>query len=203
VFQNLDLGNKWKIICAPNSLFGEITWHYPVAGGSGENTAWVTYHAIIDQWTFGLGSGYPRSAWMDSTVLGPPIGASPSNNVVYQHEISSNADGSPMTASFTTGYFTLDEGNNKIFVDQWWPDMKWQNYAGTTTSGTVSLTFNIADYPSGPVTTIGPFPLTASTQYVSPRFRARLVSLTFSSSDLGTFWRVGNNRYRWQPDGKI
>jgi hypothetical protein len=53
VFQNLDLGNKSNIICATNSLFGEVTWHYPVTNGTGENTGWVTYHAMIDQWTFG------------------------------------------------------------------------------------------------------------------------------------------------------
>jgi hypothetical protein len=123
--------------------------------------------------------------------------------LAYQHEISTDADGSPMQSSFTTGYFAMDEGNNKIFVDQWWPDMKWQNYAGSTTFGTVNITYNVTDYPNGPVTSIGPFALKSSTQYISPRFRARLVSLTFSSNDFGTFWRVGNNRYRFQPDGKV
>jgi hypothetical protein len=140
---------------------------------------------------------------MDSTVLGPPIGVSPSTLLAYQHEISPDADGLAMSTSFTTGYFALSEGDRKIFIDQIWPDMKWTNYSGSTTSGTVNLTFNVTDYPGGPVSTIGPFALTASTQYISPRFRGRLVSMTFSSNDLGSFWRLGNIRYRYQEDGRI
>jgi hypothetical protein len=45
--------------------------------------------------------------------------------------------------------------------------------------------------------------VTRNTQFVTPRFRARLVSIKVESNDIDSFWRVGNIRYRFQPDGKF
>jgi hypothetical protein len=45
--------------------------------------------------------------------------------------------------------------------------------------------------------------MTQNTQYISTRIRQRLLSIEVSSNDVGTFWRVGNLRYRFQPDGRF
>ena len=130
------------------------------------------------------------------------IGSDPNTSYIYQHETSTDADGQPLLASFTTGYFALSDGDLKTFIDQVWPDMKWGYYAGSQ-NATVNLTFNVVDYPGETPTTFGPYALTQQTTFITPRFRGRLVSITVSSSDTGSFWRIGNIRYRFQQDGKF
>jgi len=198
IFQDLDTSNLDKIRVAVNSRFGEISWYYPTVGGSGEVTNYVKLNVNLNVWDFGaLG----RSAWIDQSVLGPPIGADPSNSYLYQHETSTDAAGQPLLASFTTGYWATSEADVKSFIDQVWPDMKWGYYGGTQ-NATVNLTFNVTDYPGETPISYGPFALTQGTNFISPRFRGRLVSIKLDSTDVGTFWRLGNIRYRVQPDGK-
>lgn len=199
IFQDLDQTNLDKIRVGVNSRFGEITWYYPTMSNGGEVNAYAKYNVFLQVWDFGtLG----RSAWVDQSVIGPPVGADPGSRYIYQHETSENADGQPMLSSFQTGYFAMAEADVKMFVDQVWPDMKWGYYGGTQ-NATVNLTFYVADYAGQTPTTYGPYPLTQSTTFISPRFRGRLMSIGLGSSDIDSFWRIGNIRYRVQPDGKF
>ena len=93
IFQDLDLTNLDKIRVAPNSRFGEVTWYYPVISNGGEVTNYVKYNVNLQVWDYGtLG----RTAWINESVLGPPIGADPSSLYIYQHETSPDADGQAM-----------------------------------------------------------------------------------------------------------
>jgi hypothetical protein len=107
-----------------------------------------------------------------------------------------------MDSSFQTGYFALTEADVKSFIDQVWPDMKW-GYFGGTQGANILLTFYITDYPGQTPIAYGPYTLTQATTYVTPRFRGRLVSIKIESNDIGSWWRLGNFRYRIQPDGKF
>ena len=207
VFQELDKTNLDKIRVAANSQFGEIAWYYPTISGGGENTAYVKYNTILNCWDFGTLS---RSAWINQSVLGPPIGAG-TDFFVYQHETSPDAAGQPLLAMAQTGYFAMSEGDTKVFVDQIWPDMKWGYYNGESGGGPsyqtpgaqLQLTFYVTDYPGDTPTTYGPYTIQQGTEFVTPRFRARLMSIALSSSDVGSWWRLGNMRYRYQSDGKF
>jgi len=198
IFQDLDTNNVDKIRVAPNSRFGEISWYYPTSGNGGEIHNYVKYNIVLDQWDFGE---LARTAWINESVLGPPIGAAP-NTYLFQHETSPNDDGNAMVSSFQTGYFVLNEADSKMFVDQVWPDMKWGYYGGVQNAN-VLLTFYVADYPGQTPVAYGPFTLTQAVDYVTPRFRGRLVSIKMESNDINSFWRIGNTRYRFQPDGKF
>lgn len=199
IFQNLDTDNLSKIRVAVNSRFGEIEWFYPSAGGTGEVDSYVKYNVFLQAWDYGtLG----RSAWIDQSVLGPPIGADPSLLYLYQHETSNDADGQAMVSSFRTGYYAMSEADVKMFVDQVWPDAKWGQYSDAPTA-TLNLTFYVVDYPGQTPTEYGPYALTQSTTFITPRFRGRLVSLGFESEDIGSFWRLGLLRYRLCEDGKF
>jgi hypothetical protein len=198
IFQDLDTTNLDKIRVAPNSRFGEISWFYPTYGNGGEVSHYVKYNFLLDQWDFGE---LARTAWINESVLGPPIGAAP-NQFIYQHETSPDADGQPMVSSFQTGYFVLTEANVKMFIDQIWPDMKWGYYGGAQ-SAQVRLTFYVTDYPGQTPLEYGPYTMTQATTFITPRFRGRLVSIKMESSDIGSFWRIGNMRYRYQEDGKF
>lgn len=197
IFQDIDTDYWQNVRCAPNSRFGEIAWYYPTIGSDGVPTKYVKYNALLNQWDFGT---LTRTAWIDQSEAGPPIGAGGDLNI-YQHETSNSDNGAAMNSYFQTGYFAIQEGDLKTFMDQVWPDMKWGLYDGSQ-NATVTITFSTADYP-GDTPKDYVFTVTQGTQFVTPRFRARLVSIKVESNDIDSFWRVGNIRYRYQPDGKF
>jgi hypothetical protein len=204
IFQDLDQSNLQKIRIAPNSRFGEVMWFYPTMSDGGEVSAYVKYNVALNQWDFG---NLSRTAWINQSVLGPPIGAGIDDQgtyYIYQHEIGQDADGKVMDSSFQTGYFVLSDGEWKVFVDQVWPDMKWGLYNGNQNAH-VNLTFYVTDYPTDTPRTYGPYNLSTNTEFVTPRFRGRLMSIKIESdlAETGTFWRLGAMRYRFEQDGKF
>ncbi len=196
IFQNLDLTNVRKIRCAPNSTFGEITWYFPSAGGTGENDSYVKFNVLEKQWDYGTLS---RNAWIDVTSLGNPIGADTTQ--IYQHEMTNDGDGLPIGASFESGYWSISEGNEMAFVDWFLPDMKFGTYSGDK-DASVEITFTSLDYPGDTPKTYGPYTFTSSTEYLNPRIRGRLMSIRIESNDTGSFWRIGRCRYRWAAAGR-
>jgi hypothetical protein len=61
----------------------------------------------------------------------------------------------------------------------------------------------VADYAGDTPTVYGPYLMTqTSPQFITPRFRGRLVSIRIESNDINSWWRLGNIRYRQQIDGK-
>ena len=204
-FQDLDLVNAGKITCATNAMFQEISWYFPVKSGTGENSQYIKLNVsglIAGQpplWDYGT---LDRSAWIDVSVLQQPIGFSPANHLIYQHEISPDADGAAMGESFETGWFSVADGDVMPFIDQIWPDFKW-GYFAQAQSANINFTISGADYPGLSVQTVGPYTVTQATTWISPRMRHRLMSFTVSGTGTGTWWRLGGLRYRWQPDGKF
>lgn len=199
IFQDLDTANLEKIRCAVNSSFGEIAWYYPsLSGGTGENDKFVKFNTEYG-WDYGT---LARSAWIDQNVFGQPIGAD-SNFFLQQHEISNDAGGTPLVSTFTTGYSAVNEGQDFPFVDLIMPDMRWGLFNGTPNAA-VNVTFNSVNYPGDTPVTDGPYTLTQATQFINPRIRKRLISMTLSDagSPLGTFWRLGDIRYRVAASGR-
>lgn len=201
IFQDLDLNNLDKIRIAPNSRFGEVTWYYPTVASGGEVSHYVKYNANLKSWDFGALS---RTAWINQSVAGPPVGAGPSgtSNFIYQHETSTDADGAPMVSSFKTGFYQMVEGEYKIFIDQIWPDMKWGYYGGAQDAD-LNITFYVTDYAHQTPRVYGPYPFNNQTDFITPRFRGRFVSIELQSNDAGSFWRIGGTKYRFQSDGKF
>jgi hypothetical protein len=197
IFQDIDEENVDRVVCATNARFGEVTWYYPTIGSGGIPTKYVKLNTLLGQWDFGE---LTRTAWIDQSVLGPPMGAG-EDRVVYQHEVTQDADGTPINAYIQTGYFALQDGDLKTFVDQMWPDMKWGLYGGSQ-NAEVKITFYVVDYP-GQTPKVSEHLVTQNTTFITPRIRGRLVSIRIESNDLGSFWRLGNIRYRLQPDGKF
>jgi hypothetical protein len=198
VFQDLDEANQTKIVAAANSQFDEMTWYYPsISGGTGENDKYVKLNIQEGSWDYGTLS---RSAWQDQSVLGQPIGTTPSG-IIYQHETSPDADGQPLISTFTTGYFVLSEGQDLPFVDWFFPDMKWGNFNGSQ-NATLSVLISAIEYPNSTPEVFGPFTISAAVDFVNTRLRNRQLSLTFTSSDMGSFWRLGQMRLRVAKSGR-
>ena len=196
VFQNIDPTYAYKAVAGANSTFNEIWWFYP-SQGSNENDSYVKLNVIEGSWDYG---SIPRSAWIDQSVLGTPIGATPSG-IIYQHEQGQDAAGNPITASFTTGYWRVAEGEEYAFVDQIIPDMRWGLLGGDQTAS-LQVTFYSQNFPSDTPRTYGPYTINASTQQIYTRIRGRQMALKVESSDLGSFWRLGKMAYRVSLDGR-
>jgi len=199
IFNNIDVENIWKVKCAVNSLFNEISWFFPQAGtgGNTENSLYVKWNANENEWDYGsLG----RSAWIDVTVLGNPIG-SDLTGLIYQHDIGYNAGTLAMDSSFQTGYWSISEGNDLAIVDWILPDMTFGTF-GSGTSANLNLTFYATDYTGDTPRVYGPFPFSSGTEYINTRIRGRFMSMKVEGMDLNSFWRIGRLRYRFAPDGR-
>lgn len=197
VFQNLDNDNIDKIHVAPNNGFGEVAWYFPSKSGGGEVDSYVKYNFLLQCWDYGK---LARSAWIDQSVLGQPIGGSPSG-YIYQHEVAPDADGQPMGEYFTTGYAQISQGDDLMFVDWMIPDFKYGQY-GSTPSASLNITLNAINYPSRAPRSVGPYVVNSSTDFRNPRVRAREIGFTVQGTGLNSFWRMGGLRYRAAPDGK-
>lgn len=203
VFQNFNTAFAQNVRAMPNTPFNEIGFEFPsLASTSGENDSYVKMNVTEpgNPWDYCIGGLMPRSAWIDQSVLGTPIATTPSG-VIYQHEVGNDADGQPLVASFTTGYTVIGNGEDLSQVDQVIPDFKWGTFAGAQTAQ-IQLTFNVVDFPGQTPRQYGPYTVTQQTQYLWVRFRGRQVSVTVTSADLGSFWRLGLIRYRWRATGK-
>lgn len=201
LYQNIDNANVAKIRCAVNSQFGEVAWFFPLANSNGKNGAYVKFAPQLGAWDYGF---LTRSAWIDTNVFGPPIGADSVSNLIYQHETSNDADGAAMGENFVTGFWAMSDGQDESFCDLVLPDMKWGKF-GQAQTGVVDLSFNYTAYPNGaPVYATPVYPMASSgPPFLNPRFRGRLASMTVGNSTVGTWWRLGGLRVRTAPDGRL
>jgi hypothetical protein len=191
VFPQADPTNLINTTCQTDSYYGEIGWM--VLQRSGQYV-FARVNLATGAWTADVYQ--PHTAWIDQNPFGAPI-AGHDDGVVDQHDIGYDANGVAAPWSATTGIIMIAEGEAVTFVQDLLPD-----FATDGTSPTVSLMVNFYDYPNSPPRAHGPFLLTPTTPVVHPRGRGRGVQFVFSGSDLGTFTRLGNVRYRGAPDGK-
>lgn len=216
IFQDLDTANIHKVRCGTNSGFDEVIWYYPsLSGGTGDCDSYVKLNTAPVNGGNAWDSGkMNRTAWIDQNVFGQPIGAD-STGLIYQHEISRDADGVAMTPLLETGMVSISDGDFLTFMDWLLPDFKYRPFPlgdpfssgfspgfGGSTGASLSVTVLVSDYPDDQPTEIGPFVIDPSVQYIDPRARGRFMGLRIESADLGTFWRLGAVRYRGVADGR-
>lgn len=154
----------------------------------------------------------PRSAWLDESVWGMPLGADITpvrvtpeaeltpKNVIQQHEIGFDDDGEPMQKVYAeTGYTELGDGTMVMLIDECHPDMKWFGL-----NGGVDIYLRAANYPQGPSHLYGPFPITPTTKWFNPRVRARYVAVRYEwMPKLGFGARVGATTFHVKSAGRM
>jgi hypothetical protein len=173
---------------AVNALFSEVAWYFIRLDGT---IGYVRWNFQNNLWDFG---SLDRTAWTDLSPVGNPIGSDSSGNL-FQHEIGFDADASPMSWSFTTGFFALSAGEDFTFVDFMMPD-----FLGSYSA--IEMTLFATDAPNMPVRTYGPFIAAPGTEYINVRVRGRQLAIRFSGSDRGSSVRLGAVRYRLAPSGR-
>jgi hypothetical protein len=196
VFQHIDRTNLDKVRFFANSQFTEIGWYFPTIGGNGEND---TYVKVNNEgiWDYGpMG----RSAWIDQSILGPPIGTT-FGGLIYQHETSPDADGVALAPFIQTGDYALNKGEEFGIVDYVIPDAKY-GLNGAPQTAKMLYTLFFKDFPNDTPRVQGPYTVSQLAQFFEPNMRGRLMSMRIESQDLGSFWRLGLVRSRIAPAGR-
>lgn len=197
IFQNINPSYQSKVKCAVNTAFNEIFWFYPSAASTGENDSYVKVHIEGQEYQWDYGT-LPRTAWVDVSVLGMPIG-SDTSGTLYQHETGTSITGVGQP-SFRTGWWAISEGNDLSFVDWILPDFQWGLRSGAP-DAQINVTLYSLDYPGDTAKTYGPYTVTQATQYINVRIRGRLMSMLVQANN-NEFFRIGHIRYRAAPAGR-
>jgi hypothetical protein len=205
VFQDYNPSYSQYFRCATNAQFNEVAWFYSSLTNSNPTKPdkYVKYNVAENVWDYGT---LTRTAWLDQSILGPPIAMDDLH--IYQHEVSKNAGINwstgadvAMNSSFETGYAVLNAGEDYSFVDWIIPDMKWGYYDGTQTAS-LRITIYVTNYPGDTPLAYGPYTVQQATEYINTRFRGRQIAFKVESTDLNSFWRLGNIRFRYATDGR-
>ncbi len=201
VFQDLNTDHSTKCWAWSNTPFNEVWFFYPRASTSAtEPDAYVKYNTLENCWDYGADSLINRSCGIDQSILGKPIAASPTG-VIYQHEEGYDADGTPIMPVIETGWLSLTEGHDIIFMDWMFWDMVFKLFNSSNQSAQVQLTIYSTMYPNDTPRTYGPYTFTNATLYQNLRVRGRFVRFKFTSSDAGSWWRIGGPKARIAPAG--
>lgn len=198
VFQDIDTTYKEKCWAWSNSLFNEVWFFYPsVMDGTGACSRFVVYNALEQVWSYGI---LARSIGIDQSVLGAPVAAT-ADGLIYQHESGVDADGQPIDAWIESGDFMISDGTFCAFADQLRPDAKFGK-VGDDANATLKFSLTATNDISGAVIPVGPLSFTQATKYLTFRARGHRMRVRVGSDDVGTWWRLGNLRYRGAPDGR-
>lgn len=195
-------------ICASaNSKYGEVRWDFSTVGNAATNDSYVSYNVLNQTWAYGTTAGLTpgllsvgRNAMTDFVpTIGFPFGVDGAGHL-WLHEqlnnqISFGAVVTPLPWRLTTGWADIADGENFSFVDWIIPD-----FYATTPSAGVKLTVRGQSYPTGPLSSVGPFEL--STTNIPCRIRGRQIQLVFNNTTNGVGWRLGRVRARIATDGR-
>lgn len=206
VFNNFNYTQSDKIYAGINSKFNEVTWFYPSANSS-ENDSYVTYNYAEKAWTFGTLS---RTAWLDSGTNTYPIAAAV-DGYLYNHEIGTD-DGStnpftPLTPYIQSSPIEIGNGDQYAFIKKIIPDI---GFLTSTNSPQVTMTLKMQAFPgsgygdttNSAVAQVATIPIEQFTEQSFVRLRGRQVSMRIESARVGTTWGLGTPRIEIQPDGR-
>ncbi len=199
IFQNQDTTNLDKCFSVSVTSFNEVWFFGPSSSSPDGNCDLYAKVNVLDgAWDYG---SLPRSIGIDQSVVGNPVMATPTG-ILYSHETGYDADGQPLIPVMRTGYFYLSEGEDFVTVDQFLPDFKFQTFDGSTTSAVVQITFYVADSFTATPRTYGPYNMTTNTEKLDVRFRGRVCAFYMTSTDTGSFWRLGSPKLRTMITGR-
>lgn len=184
IFSDLNGSQRSKIVCVPNTEFGEIWWFYP-SSSSVENDRYVVYNYQEGHWAIGRLS---RSCGTDKGVFNYPMMWA-SDGFVYDHEVAFNRPGGGAVYA-ETGPVQIGEGDRILHVNELIPDER--------TQGDVTATFLKRYYPNGVESTYGPYSLNNPT---SVRFNGRQISMRIDGAR-NVDWRVGVMRLNGVAGGR-
>jgi len=209
VFEDLNIAQATAVNVGINTQFNEVTWFYPSLSSDYVNR-FVTYNYMENVWSVGTMS---RTAWTDVGTFEKPLaaeydpldteatittiyGLTAGRSHLYNQEDGVDANGVAIDAYVYSGYFDIGDGDQMLLMQKFIPDFKRQ-------TGNITVGLRLRPYPQAAAvaSSLDPYVITPTTQYVSTRARGRQVQLRIESDELGSFWRFGTMRVDIQPDG--
>lgn len=184
VFSDINRSQRSKIVCVPNTEYGEVWWFYP-SGGSSEIDRYVSYNFHENHWSIGT---LARTCGVDKNVFNYPM-MWDADGYVYDHEVAFNRPGAdPVFAE--SGPVQVGNGEQFMHLNQLIPD--------ENTLGDVTVTFSKRNYPTGTETSFGPYTLNNPTSF---RLNGRQISMRIDGAR-DTDWRVGIMRVNATAGGR-
>lgn len=197
IYRNLDVIQKDKVCCSPNSAFNELKFSFPSLSGDGENDMYVKVNLENPNqpvWDYSING--IDTAGFDQSVIGPPIGAHNDTKTVVQYETQDGTNGT-INSWAQSGWFKIAEGEVYLFIERMLPDFKFTNPAST-----LEITVFFVDYPMDTPRPKGPFTITPTTEWIIVRGRGRLASVYIEDNFGNYFWRLGEPLYFGAPAGR-
>lgn len=213
IFSDINTAQLDQVCSGTNEGFNEVWWFY-CSLNSNQIDRYVVYNYVEDAWYYG---SLARTAWIDSGILGNPVGATYLNNLVT-HEVGydDNSTGTtvPIEASITSAEFDLDDGDRFMFIYRVLPDVTFRNSTAANPAITMTL-YPLQNSGSGynnpasvggssyaGITRIAEVPVEEFTGQVFVRVRGRQLAYKVSSSNLGVAWQLGSPRIDIRADGR-
>lgn len=220
VFSNMNIAQAGQFFAGTIEQFSEVWWFY-CSTSSTTIDSYVVYNYLEQCWYYG---SLARTAWIDSTLRGYPMGATYLGNVCYhENGVDDVSTGSPvaMNSYVTSAEFEIGDGDRFAFIRRILPDFTFRNStaanpavtmtlnplknsgSGYDTPASVALTASAAVTGSGyPQSTPPSITIDQYTGQVFVRVRGRQMSLTISCNTAGTQWQAGVQRMDVRPDGR-
>ena len=132
VFEDFNYAEAFKVVVGTSRGYNEIWWFYPslstndettstnATGQNRENNRYVKYNFVENVWDVGT---FSRTAWEGGTIFENDISAD-ANRLLYNQEVGTTDDGSPINAYVESSDFDIDDGQKIMFVDKALPVKK-------------------------------------------------------------------------------
>ena len=213
VFNDINPNQFDQVVCGTIEQFDEVWWFYPSTNAT-QNDLYVVYNYIEAVWYYGSLS---RAAWLDSDLRNYPLAATFSNNLVYhENGVDSNELGTAVaiTATITSGEFSLDEGDKFMMINRILPDMTFVGSTAGSPSATMTLLplensgsgynnpLSAGGNSSSSVVRSASVPIEEFTGQAFVRIRGRQIAVKIESTGLGVTWKLGIPRIDLRPDGR-
>lgn len=198
IYDSFHMAQADKVYCGTNSEFHEVIWLYP-ANNSLEPNRYVIYNTLENHWVFGEGifTTFEDRNTFNNTITTGRVSATASP-YFWDNELPDvyTGDGQILTSYIKSADFDIEDGDELMFMDRLIPDY-------SLDSGSIQITLQTKEYPSGSTITKGPYTIDSSTRKIDFRARGRQAAITVSSSDEeATDWRWGSLRLAIKPDGR-
>mgnify|MGYP000294704572 CR=1 FL=1 len=192
LFDSFNMAQKDKVYAGVNSEFKEVIWLFPSSSGT-ECDSYAIFNPEENTWVYGTSKW---TTFKDRTVYDNTI-TTGSDGFIYDNEPTNvyTGDNLAIPSFVESADLDLEDGMDIMFVDKIIPDF-------TINDGTLQFTLSTKKYPNGPLTTKGPYSITANTEKINLRARGRQARVKVSSASSGIGWKWGAVRAGAQKDGK-
>lgn len=179
VATNLSANQNEKIHAGINTAFLEVWWTYADSRVGTECNSYVIHNWAENHWSCGT---WDRTSWVPQGIFDTPIGFK--SGAAYKHETGYAWDGSSISASLTSSWFNIKDGDKLMAVTRLVPDFDDQQ-------GNVSCQMSFKRYPNATAVAGSVYTFAPTTESVAIRRQGRQAQLSFSSLTNPSFWRIG------------